>query len=172
MAKLDKYVPNVPPTKPRISVLERRLQNPFGDKSVQIALKDKTLTPRWFNAAIISDKIWRAKNNGGEHVRVEDVMEVSQIGGYNKSPEGYGTRGERGQEYLMCMPTDSVNQIQQAKVNHNLAQMGNPNKTKAAVIGAASEQLGDQAASYLDKHIRPVGDVTDTREVLERTEGE
>lgn len=161
--------PVAPPVKPRISVLERRLQNPFGEASAPIALKDATRTPRWFNSAIINDKIWRAKHNGWDHVMVTDVLDLAQIGGYNKSPEGYITRGERGQEYLMSMPTQWVQAIAMAKTQKNNADMGDATKTKASVVQAASEQLGDQPASYLDKHFGMVGGVTDTIERVERT---
>ncbi len=52
--------------RPRVSVLERRLQNPFGEPSAPVRLKDPTLHPRWFNASSRPDNIWRAKELGLE----------------------------------------------------------------------------------------------------------
>lgn len=177
----------MPKQKPRIEVTERniqtsreaiiasdpryakRLQSPFNEPSAPIALKDEHRECRWFNAAIASDHVWRAKNKGWDQVRKEDVVDLEQIGGYNLSPEGYITRGERGQEVLMSMPREVRNLIQMAKTRDNLARMGNPNKTKADVVNAASQHLGDEAASYLNDRVGPLGGVTDTYERIERT---
>ncbi|SRR6266571_525848 len=172
------------PRKPRIAVTERdqqtdldiltdpryaaRLQHPFEEPSSPIALKDSTRVCRWFNAAVATDHIWRSKRKGWDQVRPEDVRDLDQIGGYNKSPDGYITRGERGQEVLMSMPRDVRHLIQQAKTRANIELVGRPNAMKNAVVQAASEQLGDEAASYLQDHIGPVGTVTDTIERVER----
>jgi len=147
-----------------------RLANPFSEPSAPILLKDASRECRWFNAAVATDHIWRSKRKGWDQVRPGDVAELDQIGGYNKSPEGYITRGERGQEVLMSMPRDVRAQIQLAKTRANLDAVGRPNATKHAIVQAASEQLGDEAASYLQDHIGPVGTVTDTLERIERLE--
>lgn len=175
------------PRKPRIEVTERntqttreaiiaadprylrRLQSPFNEPSAPIALKDDTRECRWFNAAIASDHVWRAKNKGWDQVRPEDVVDLEQIGGYNKSPEGYITRGERGQEVLMSMPSQVRSMIQMAKTRDNLSRMGSPAKTKADIVNAASQKLGDEAASYLNDRVGPIGGVTDSHEIVERT---
>jgi hypothetical protein len=174
--------------KPRIAVTERgsqttreaiinsdprykkRLDSPFNEPSAPIALKDDTRECRWFNAAIASDHVWRAKNKGWDQVRPDDVVDLEQIGGYNKSADGYITRGERGQEVLMSMPKAVRDMIQMAKTRDNLARMGSPAKTKADIVNAASQKLGDEAASYLnDRIVGPVGGVTDSYERVERT---
>lgn len=172
--------------KPRISVTERaaettmevllsdpryqaRLQNPFNEPSSPIALKDDTRECRWFNAALQSDHIWRSKRKGWDQVRPEDVADLEQIGGYNVSPEGFITRGERGNEILMMMPKDVRQAIQIAKTRQNIANMGNPNAVKAEVVNAAGKAISSEAADYLNAHIGPVGGVTDTFERVERT---
>lgn len=157
-----------PTVKPRISVLERRLQNPFGEPSAPVDLKDPSLVCRWFNGAIIADKIWRAKNKGWTPVRPDDVVDLDQIGGYTKSVEGFVTRGERGQEVLMAMPKDERDQIQMAKTRVNLANMGNPNRQKDEIANAAASHLGAEAADFIGKKLGPVGGVTDSYERVER----
>lgn len=155
---------------PRIAVLERRLQNPFGEPSAPIDLKDKNLECRWFNAAIMADKIWRAKAKGWTPIRPEDLVDLDQVGGFIKSPDGFVTRGDRGQEVLMAMPKDWRREIQLAKTRENNRNVGNPNAMKAELVSAASDQLGDQGADFLNRRIGIVGQVTDGREVLERVE--
>jgi hypothetical protein len=173
------------PRKPRISVTERgsettmsalmsdpryraRLQNPFNEPSAPITLVDNSRECRWFNAAKGTDHIWRSKRKGWDQVKPSDVADLEQIGGYNVSPEGYITRGERGQEVLMSMPKDVRIAIQTAKTRQNTANMGNPHAMKNEVVAAAGERYGDEGASYISKHV----DVTDTYERVERVEPE
>lgn len=175
--------------KPRIEVTERsvqtgmdvllsdprykaRLQNPFNEPSAPIELTDATRECRWFNAALASDHIWRNKRKGWDQVRPEDVSDLEQIGGYTRSPEGYIVRGERGHEVLMSMPKVIRQAIQIEKTRQNNRTVGNPNAAKAEVVRAAGSRLGDEAASYLDKHMGPVGTVTDSHEYVERVEPE
>ena len=154
-----------------IQVLERRLQNPFGEPSTPIDLKDASLVPRWFNSAIMSDKIWRAKNKGWTPVRPEDLQDPDQVGGFMKSPEGYVTRGDRGKEVLMAMPKVYREKIEMAKAKRNLANLGDSFKQKAEIVQAASDTLGDQAADYLNKRVGPIGTITDSYERIQRTPG-
>jgi len=175
------------PRKPRIEVTERdqqttldallsdprykaRLENPFGQPSAPIDLKDSSRECRWFNAAIQTDHIWRNKRKGWDQVRLEDVKDPEQIGGYVLSPEGYVTRGEQGHEILMSMPKIVRKAVQLAKVQHNQRHMGNPNAMKQEVVEAAGRALGSEAAEYLDGHIGPVGGVTDSYERIQQVE--
>lgn len=177
------------PRHPRIAVTERgsqtnldvllsdprykaRIANPFNEPSAPIALKDSNRECRWFNAAKGSDHIWRSKRKGWDQVRPSDVLDLEQIGGYNTSPEGYITRGERGQEVLMSMPKVVRTLIQSQKTRQNNANIGNPNATKNEVVNAAGAKLGSEAADYLDAHIGPVGTITDSIERVERVEPE
>jgi hypothetical protein len=155
----------------RIKVLERRLQNPLGESSAPIDLKDRSLVCRWFNAAISSDKVWRAKNKGWEPVRPEDLVDPDQVGGFTKSPEGYVTRGDRGQEILMQMPRTYREQIEVAKARANMKNMGDPVATKNEIVSAASDQLGDQGADFLNRNVGIVGGVRDQYERIQRQDG-
>jgi hypothetical protein len=177
------------PRKPRVTVTERSLQtdldvllsdprykaridNPFGQPSAPIELKDDTRECRWFNAAIQTDHIWRNKRKGWDQVRLEDVSDPEQIGGYILSPEGYVTRGERGQEILMSMPKVVRAAVQAAKTAANRRHMGNPNAMKNEVVEAAGRAIGAEAADYLNTHIGPTGGVTDSYERIETREPE
>jgi hypothetical protein len=171
--------------KPRISVTERdvqapldvllsdprykaRLENPFGQPSAPIDLVDNSRECRWFNAAIQTDHIWRNKRKGWDQVRLTDVADPEQIGGYILSPEGYITRGERGHEILMSMPKVVRAAVQAAKTEYNRRHMGNPNAMKKEVVEAAGRAIGSEAADYLNSHIGPVGGVKDSHEIVER----
>ena len=156
-------------TKPRVSVLDRRLNDPFGMPSIPIQFKDSSLLARWFNSAISNDKIWIAKQVQGWNTVTPDMLvDLDQIGGHNISPTGFITRGERGQEVLMCMPRDAYDQIQMAKTRKNMERMGRSNATKQEVVEAAGAKYGDEAADFLNRHVGPVGGVQDSYERIER----
>lgn len=158
----------VKPKKPRVSVFERRLQNPFGEPTAPIDFKEPNRRARWFNGAIVTDKIWRAKNKGWVPVRQDDLADPDQIGGFVLNPAGEITRGERGQEVLMWMPADEYEQIQWAKTRVNLHNMRDFDKQKAELVSAAATKYGGEAADYLNQRVGPVGRVTDQYERIER----
>ena len=157
---------------PRLSVIERRLQNPFGEPSAPITFKEPGLMARWFNGAIIADKIWRAKNKGWTPVKTEDIADLDQIGGFTKSPEGFVTRGDRGQEVLMWMRREDFDAIQMAKTRENNRNMGNPTKQRSDALEAFG-QVNASGAEFIDRQGRrsgPIGGVHDQFERIERTE--
>lgn len=155
----------------RASVIERRLQNPFGEPSAPIAFKDRGKVARWFNGAIITDKIWRAKNKGWTPVLPKDVADLDQIGGYNIDPAGgHITRGERGQEVLMWMWQEDYDAVQMAKTRENNRNMGNPSKQRSEALEAFGQSNAD-GAEFVDRQGRrsgPVGGVFDQYERIER----
>lgn len=152
----------------RIKIFERRLQNPNGQSSAPIDLKDPSMVCRWVNSAIAHDKVYRAKQNGWVMVRPEELADLDQVGGFTKSPEGFVTRGDRGQEVLMSMPRVWRDKIALAKTRENLKNMGDPTATKNEVVQAASDRLGDQAADYLNRKVNIVGSVRDQHEIVQR----
>jgi len=162
-----------PPTEAaaRISVLERRLQNPLGEPSAPVRLKDATLHPRWFNASSRPDNIWRAKELGWEGVRPEDIVDISQIGTHTLSPDGFVSRGERGQEVLMAMPKTIFDKIQWAKTKKNLADMKDQSGEAHRMLNAAAKKLGDSVAETMSRYVTPVGSVSDKAARMERDPG-
>jgi hypothetical protein len=152
----------------RIKIFERRLQNPNGQSTAPIDLKDPSLVCRWVNSAIAADKVWRAKQQGWQPVRPDDLADLDQVGGFTKSADGFVTRGDRGQEVLMSMPREWRDKIALAKTRENLKNMGDPIATKNEVVQAASDRLGDQAADYLNRKVSIVGGVRDQHEIVQR----
>lgn len=152
----------------RIKILERRLLHPIGLSSVAIDLKDPSLVCRWFNSAKASDQIWRAKQAGWEPVRVDDLADPDQVGGFTQSPEGHVTMGDRGTIRLMSMPRQYRDLIEIAKAKFNARHMGDPVATKNDVVNAAGGQLGDQAADFIHRRVNIVGGVKDQHEIVHR----
>jgi hypothetical protein len=159
----------VPPDLMSDPRIKARLENPYGEPSAPIQLKNPTMRPRWFNADIMTDKIWRAKAKGWNGVRPEDVTDLDQVGHYVVSAEGFIARGERGKEILMAMPKDAYDAIERAKAAYNIRNMGSMSKTKNEVIEAAGQKFGDEAATFLSKsHVN----IQDSYERVQRSDGE
>lgn len=153
--------------KPKIEVLQRRLQSPFGTPASQVRFTEGGWEARWFNAAIAADHIWRAKEQGWQGVRPAELADPEQIGGFSESPDGFVVRGEKGQELLMKLPTDWRKQIQARKTEQNTRNM-RPGVMKREVAEAAGKTLGDQAGQFVNDNVRVVGDVTDKVERMHR----
>lgn len=167
-----------PPKVPHVEVMERadqqtletllsdpryaaRLKDPFGTPSEPIHLKDSSKECRWFNSAIRNDHIWQKKRGGWDQVRLCDVVDPEQLGGYKVSPEGFITRGERGDELLMSMPKAVVRAIalRKAEINKSL---GRADRQRAATIEALG-RTDDQGAEFLAQSAKRF-DVNDSYE--------
>ena len=159
-----------PTKKPNITVTDRRiadrLRNPFGSPSTAIQLKTPGMECRWFNAAIMTDKIWRAKHSGWDPVTPDMLADKDQVGGFVVSADGYVCRGEKQQEVLMFMSKENRDAIQQAKTEANIRNM-RMGRQKDEVAQAAAERFGDQAGEFLAK-AKMVGTVTDQYERIHR----
>jgi hypothetical protein len=163
MAKTEN---DAPKRRPSIDILERRAQGigVHGTGAPVIELKEAGWSVRWFNAAVASDHIWRAKNQKGwENVRPDELKDPEQVGGFQMSPDGFVVRGERGQELLMKMPTDYRVQIEKRKAELNIRNM-DPHRTKADVANAAGMALGDQAGQFINDNVKSIGTITTTKE--------
>lgn len=161
-----------PGRRPRIAVLERRLQNPFGEPSAPVRLTRPGMTPRWFNSASRPDQFWRAKELGWEGVTPEMVCDLTQVGHHTVSPDGYVTRGPRGDEVLMCMLTKDYRAIQAAKTEENQRRL-RPHQQRTEAIEALG-QTDPQTAEFLHDAVEagyggPTGTVRDSYERIERT---
>lgn len=139
------------PKLPKISVLAKRLAQPFGEGSPAIQLKE----PGW-EVHVINTRLRPGRyhdvtrNKGWVPVTAEDI---------DGNPEDFGfdvrdnrvVRGDRGEEVVMKMPSADYRQIQMAKDAIN-RQRQNPVNLKAAVANATAKEHGDQAADYIDSH--------------------
>jgi len=174
--------------KPRVSITERGqqtaalldsdpryrrgIESPFGLASEQIRLKEPGWYVRWVNAAIINDKVWRAKNVGYDNVRPDDLADQEQLGMVKVNEAGHIVRGERGAEVLMKIPAPVYHERQLAKTRKNLADMRDYDKEKQRMVTAAAAKFGSEAADYLNQQVGPIGNVRDTYERIEVNEDE
>ncbi len=156
---------------PRIAVLERRLQNPFGAPAVAIRLKNPQLFPRWFNSALQHDRFYIAAESGWMGVKPDDVLDKKQISGFSRSPDGYVARGARGEEVLMCIEKSFWDRLQLAKTRKNLEMMRDQKGEQSRALDAAAAKLGPQVAEQMEAVSRQMT-VTDTYERIEKLETE
>lgn len=169
MAKTEPVV--VKKTKPRISVLERRLQNPFGEPSSPIELTDLAMECRVFNRAVGAQQLYKATRNGWSYVEPSQISNMEQAGGFRISTDGQRlVRGEREEEVLMFMPRADRTQIEFAKAKKNVRdmQMG---RQRDAIAQAASMAISQEAGDLLGdaSKVKMVGNVTDNYERIQVT---
>jgi hypothetical protein len=131
---------------PKVSVLDRRLKNPFGSGTVPITLT----TPgrweiRWVLTNLRSGHLWDMTHNKGW-----TYVEPAEIDGHTDeyglvSVDNRIVRGEAAsREVLMKMPKEMFEQIQAAKADKNLKELRVKNM-RSAVAQAAAQTHGDQA---------------------------
>ena len=148
---------------PKVSVLERRLANPFGAPSVPITLK----TPgqwaiRIVNGTMRTGRIHDMTANKGWVLVTADELDGTPDDLGFRVRDGRIVRGEHGDEVLMKMPQADYDQIQKAKGAYNLKQLGTK-QTREAVAQATAQQFGDEAADTVNRNIT----VNDGRETSE-----
>jgi hypothetical protein len=137
---------------PPVSVLERRLQNPFGDGSPAVTLKEPGWVVHVINTQLKPGRYHDVvRNKGWVPVEPNDLDGAAEDYGFDVR-EGRIVRGERGVEVLMKMPEGEFKQIQMAKDRHN-RRLVSPRTMKAAVVESAAGQYSDQAADYLNQNV-------------------
>ena len=159
MAKIDTK------TAPRISVIERRLKQPFGTPSREIPLKGpkRGWVVRTFCAdAEHPNRHYDAVHRlGWDPVTVDDLQESAESMGFTVSATGRIVRGPAGQEVLMAMPAADFERVQSAKAASNTANLKRE-KVKSEVAQATAKtygsEAGDQTASHFSQHeiVEPV----------------
>jgi hypothetical protein len=154
---------------PRISVLERRLQYPFGEPAKEVQLKDRNVKPRWFNDAAQNGQVYRSKQLGWRDVTLDMVADRDSLGFHTVNAAGQITRGPRGEEVLMWMPEDDWKQIQFAKARVNLDRMKDTNREAQEMINAAGNHLGSEAADFLEEQTKRSVTVRTNREIVHRS---
>ena len=151
---------------PDLQVVERGLRNVFGLPSTEIELKDKRYVTHWCNTGIGGDQLGKYIDAGYLKVRPEYLADKDRVA-FTESPEGYVVRGIRGEEILMYTLKDVYRQRQMEKARRNQQGMRNVSQE---VVDAAGQQLGDEAASFLQQKGSVVGGVRDSYERIQRTE--
>lgn len=144
---------------PKVSVLERRLENPFGSPSLEIQLNDgKPWALRIINANMRSGRVWDViHNKGWEFVSVDELPTKPDELGFREM-DGRVVRGERGEEVLVKMPQAHYDAIAKAKAESNLKGLGKKAMQEGAAQMAASQGLGDQAAETIYRSNMTIND--------------
>lgn len=150
--------------KPDLDVIERGLRNVFGLPSTEIQLKDKQYITHWVNTGIGGDQLGKYLDAGYLKVRPEYLADQDRVS-FTVSPDGYVVRGNRGEEILMYTLRDFYAKRQMEKARRNQQGMRH---LKDEVVNAAGAKLGDEAAEFLQRRGSVVGEVHDSREVIER----
>lgn len=153
---------------PRISVLERRLQNPFGEPSSEIRWKRRDIIGHWINDDVKHGQVYRAKTLGWEPATPDMIEDIDSLGAHDLNPAGQITRGPRGQEVLMWMPTEDYQRIQMAKTRVNLERMRDTTSEQHAMLNSMAAKLGAESADNAAGAIRRYQTTTDLKERIER----
>ena len=122
---------------------------------------------RWFNEVLAGgQQLYRAKRQGWLPASLNMIKDPEQLGVYGTDASGHIVRGQRGEEHLMFMSRVQNERIAQAKTRENLKRMGSTKNIKRDLAEKADEQLGPEAAEFVDKRV--FGEVIDSRERIER----
>lgn len=133
---------------PVVSVIDRRLRNPFGAPSVPITMRDGgQWETRWISADLRSGRVHQAVTMGWEYVLPTDIDGTVEELGFQVKDNRI-VQGQHGAEVLMKMPKEDFRRIQKAKADKNLGEMGGK-KIKEDVAQRASKQFGDEAAESI-----------------------
>jgi len=154
--------------RPRTAVLERRLQNVFGEPSMSVRFKDQSLVGRWFHDdPSRAGQIYRAEQLGWEAVTPDMILNIKTIGAHEINPAGQVVRGERGREVLMYMPREDREQIQAAKTSENNRRMRSGAVQRTELLEAMGQKNAD-TADFLDKRVKmnvDTHDFVETRQI-------
>ena len=143
---------------PRVTILERRLQNPFGDGSPTVRLKEPGWALHIFDTSRPGRFHYAKREKGWEPVRPDELDGAPEDQGFDVL-DGKVVRGERGKEVLMKMPQRMYDAIALRKAEVTNAQ-NSPRQLKADVMERTAAQYSDQAADYLNRNVT----IKDTRE--------
>ena len=151
---------------PKISVLERRLQHPFGAPSVPITLKDgQRWAIRWANDHVRSGRVHQILQMGWTFVTPEEIEGRAADFGF-RVLDGRIVRGEHGEEVLVKMPQRDFDLIQKAKAQKNLEGLGG-RKAVDDIANRTAAKFGDEAAETVS---RSEITVTDSRIAIDLEE--
>lgn len=152
MSEQERKKPGPKPKLPKVTVLDRRLRNPFGAPSQAITLKEGgPWEIRWVDAELRPGRLHdMTRNKGWIYITPEELDGTPDEYGLT-AKEGRLVRGEHGREVLMKMPKAEYDQIQLAKARFNLKGLGGK-ATREAVAQETAKKFGDEAGeTVLDR---------------------
>jgi hypothetical protein len=139
----------------RISVLDRRLQHPFGSPSRDIPLTGEK--SGWAVRTFCADAEHPNRHYDAVHrlgwtpVTPDDLAVSVESLGFVVSADRRVVRGPQGQEVLMAMPADMFAKIQRRKAEMNDKSL-KPSNVREEVSHATALAHGDQAGSMIHNH--------------------
>lgn len=144
MARTPKKLPNV-------SIIDRRLANPFGLPSEAVTLKEGKWAVRWFSESVRTGRVHQGTQMGWDYVTPDDLTgQPGDIGA--QAIDGRVVRGDNSnREVLLKMPAEDFAKLQHAKAAKNLKDMGSSSKSADKVANMAAKQFGDEAGDVLSK---------------------
>lgn len=147
------------------AVLARRLAgNVFGHAEFKVPLREpEKWYTRWENTLVNPQQHYEMVHNLGYVPVTEDDLLVSAVeAGVELTPDKKVCRGSGAMlEILYKMPREDRRELEMAQTEHNnrIIGKGSQKGTRNAIAQAASAQLGDEAASFLNSM---PGSVVDT----------
>lgn len=150
MAKKATETPETPQAPARISVISRRLQNPFGTPSREIPLKGEKAATPWVVRTFAADPEHPNRHYDAVHrlgwvpLERDDLAVSPESLGFTVTPDGRITRGPNGAEVLMGMPKADFDAVQKAKSDENLRKL-TPKYTRSEVAQATAKEHGSDA---------------------------
>ena len=133
---------------PRISVIDRRLKNPFGQPSFDVPLKGEKRG--WVVRAFVADAEHRNRHYDAVHrmgwtpLGQDDLDLTPQQIGCVVSPDGRIVSGRHGEEMLMAMPKSEYAKLERAKSDANLRRL-KPAAVRSEVAQATATAHGSEA---------------------------
>lgn len=137
---------------PKVTVLERRLKNPFGSPSEGVKFKEGEWMARWFSETLRTGRIHQAVTLGWDFVVPEDLATPAADLGF-QAIDSRVVRGDAAnREVLMKMPKVEFEQIQKAKADTNLRNLNSGKKLKEEAANRATAHFGtDEAGETIYK---------------------
>ena len=138
-----------------LSVIERRLHDPFGIPSRDIPLKGNKMG--WVVRTFCADPEHPNRHYDAVHrlgwtpVTELDLVETAQSLGFTVSVDNRVVRGDKGQEVLMAMPREDFDRIQARKAEVNTKSLrGESMRNEVATV--TGKEHGDEAGSHTFKN--------------------
>lgn len=143
------------------AILKKRMENPFGAGTTEVPLREPEKWSTYIaNGDLHPSRLYEMTyKKGWEPVREEDLaigVTAASIG-FQVSETGALCRGPRGQEVVYKQPKEVRQAIAMRKTEINKKGMGTPAKVKADLASAAGGAHGDEAGSFVEKHIVVTG---------------
>lgn len=163
MSDQERKKPGPKPKKalPHVSILERRLRNPFGEASVAVRLKEGEWATRWFNVSVRTGRIHQGQQLGWTFVTPAELIGRPEDYGFEALDDRLVRGDQANRDYLMKMPKADFEQIQMAKAEKNIREMGSSKKLKEQAAQAASKVFDTDEAG--DRIFESNIELTDTR---------